>query len=188
MSLGIIDSIITSENIGTLANFVSIAASAKGILGKASLKFFSKKFKEKFPEGLKTEEQKKIFLESFIEVEDYIKKDPKLSSDILMNIYKVLIKGLKEEEVKTRVYIKTLKELTYEELLVLKACRFCEVREGLQSYKYLTNSLINEVDLPRGLINRCLKELVDKYLVPDQTTGQGITDFGIELLDFIEEK
>ena len=187
MSLGTINSMITSENIGTLANILSIGASAKGFLGNMGLKNFLKTFKKTFPEGIETEKQQKILLESFIEIENYIKKDPKLNSDILTNIYKVLIKGLKEEEIKTRVYIKTLKELTYEELLVLKACRHYPGGDRLQSSRYLTNYLINKVDLPRGLIDRCLKELIDKFLVPEQMVKQGITDFGIELLDFIEE-
>lgn len=90
--------------------------SLRDLKGKFNLRKFREKFKKEFPDGTDTEGKNKILSDCFIELEDYIKNNTNFDDSVFEKITDVLINGLKEEDILTREYIGTLKQLTWLEL------------------------------------------------------------------------
>lgn len=172
----------------------------KGITG---MNKFKNLFSKNFPNGLETEAQSSILSDSFIEIEDYIKNSPNLDDKIFEEINKVLINGLSTEEMLTRIYINTLKQLSFIDLIILKEINITEFiykRDTTLKYYYIVDKISNNKNcdkLPKEIINFSLIKLEKIGLILNEAKQlervkndsfyfKYISEFGEKLLEALE--
>lgn len=166
------------QNIATLLGVTGL--SLRDLKGRVGLDKFKKKFFERFPEGVKTETQNAILSDSLLEVKDYIENNPNLDDKIFEEINTVLINGLSLEDILTRIYIKTLKDLNFIDLVVLKEVKKIQIKSQsshttvsepslYQSHKKIFESETCK-KIPKELIRLSLKNLENIRLVSEKGT------------------
>ena len=123
---GTLSQYIISDPVTVIANFCTLTGfSLRNVKGLFGFKKFGEKFKEKFPNGLETEEQETILSDCFIELEDYIKNSANFDDNVFEKIGALLIHGLENEDLLTREYIRILKQLTWIELQIFFRITWC---------------------------------------------------------------
>ena len=167
--------------------------SLRDLKGKFNLGKFREKFKKEFPNGTDTEEKNKILSDCFIELEDYIKDNINFDDSVFEKITDVLINGLKKEDILTREYIGTLKQLTWLELDVFM--QIASIKEFRTNYSNSSSDmLIREIaklltlkgcQYPQELLIRSIYKLENLLLIakPVLWNKKILLDsvFGIEL-------
>lgn len=144
---------------------------ARDIIGTKGLSKFIIYFKKKLPNGIKSEIQQEIFTDSLVELQDYIKNSRNLDNGVLDQMIKVMVNGISDEEILTRTYLSTLKELTLVDMKVMKLSQTIEI-EGRKidksKYTDLIGELTKEKELdgyPEELLKISLEKLVSYGLV-----------------------
>lgn len=96
---GTLSQYIVSDPVTAIANLCTISGfSLRNVKGLLNFNKWGKKFKERFPNGLRTEKQKTILSDSFIELEDYIKNSANFDDNVFEKIGALLIHGLENED------------------------------------------------------------------------------------------
>ena len=142
--------------------------------------------KEKFPNGLETEEQETILSDCFMELEDYIKNSSNLDDKVFEKIGELLIHGLENKDLLTREYIRILKQLTWIDLQIF-------LKLSQTSYKIKEKSNISlkievlaafaiedikkKFDYPEELIEEKIKKLLMMGLLNNKGKGESVEEF-----------
>ena len=116
---GTLSQYIISDPVTVIANFCTLTGfSLRNVKGLFGFKKLGENLKEKFPNGLETEEQETILSDCFMELEDYIKNSSNLDDKVFEKIGELLIHGLENKDLLTREYIRILKQLTWIDLQI----------------------------------------------------------------------
>ncbi|MEG9318204.1 hypothetical protein [Fusobacterium varium] len=196
---GTLSQYIVSDPVTAIANLCTISGfSLRNVKGLFGFKKWGEKFKEKFPNGLETEEQETILSDCFIELEDYIKNSANFDDNVFEKIGALLIHGLENEDLLTREYIRNLKQLTWMELdifLKVETVKFGKALTGPDSpeqrefnidrnieYEYPIEILLNTFDL---LIK--MRLIKKQYIGLDKDYFYTHTDLGINIVKLITD-
>lgn len=167
--------------------------SLRDLKGKFNFGKFIEKFKKEFRNGTDTEKKNKILSDCFIELEDYIKNNTNFDDNVFEKITDVLINGLKEEDILTREYIGTLKQLTWLELDVFMQIANIEkfkTNYSSSTYEILVREVARVLKLegcqyPQELLIRSIYKLENLLLITKPVLGSKEillkSAFGVEL-------
>ena len=135
-----------------------------------------------FPNGLKTEKQKTILSDSFIELEDYIKNSGNFDDNVFEKIGALLIHGLENEDLLTREYIRILKQLTWIELQIFLESHDISYEKKSGSKEMILspidpliekaiNVLVEKLNYPMELIQQIINKLLNISLFSKRGIG-----------------
>ena len=109
-----------NDIVGGIATIMGLSGySLRDFMGKKLFFNLFYKIKEHFKEKEITEKQEEILRESFLELEDYIKNCEGLDEKVFENISNIIVKGIDNEDILTREYIKILKKISWLDLKFL---------------------------------------------------------------------
>ncbi|AVQ30120.1 hypothetical protein [Fusobacterium varium] len=186
---GTLSQYIVSDPVTAIANLCTISGfSLRNVMGLFGFKKWGEKFKEKFPNGLETEEQETILSDCFIELEDYIKNSANFDDNVFEKIGALLIHGLENENLLTREYIRILKQLTWIELQI-----FLELHdvvhiensplspklplEDVQILNIIRENLEKKYQYPKELIDNKAQNLIEVKLLKNRIFGKVINEY-----------
>lgn len=180
---GTLSQYIVSDPVTAIANLCTISGfSLRNVKGLLNFNKWGEKFKEKFPNGLKTEKQETILSDSFIELEDYIKNSANFDDNVFEKIGALLIHGLENEDLLTREYIRILKQLTWIELQIfLESHDISHEKKSVSKETILSpidilsekavNILVEKLNYPKELIQQIVNKLLNMNLFNKRGTG-----------------
>lgn len=139
-------------------------------------------YEKVFPNGLKTEKQKTILSDSFIELEDYIKNSGNFDDNVFEKIGALLIHGLENEDLLTREYIRILKQLTWIELQIFLESHDISYEKKSGSKEMILspidpliekaiNVLVEKLNYPMELIQQIINKLLNISLFSKRGIG-----------------
>ena len=149
-----------NEIVNGIATIMGLSGfSLRDFIGKKQLSKMIHKLKCHFKGKEITEKQEEILRESFLELEDYIKNCEELDEKVFENISNIIVKGIDNEDILTREYIKILKKMSWIDLIVLK-----KVYKVENSSRYEVEKLPKDLDfdydeVPYELVILSLKKL-----------------------------
>ena len=109
-----------NEIVNGIATIMGLSGfSLRDFIGKKQLSKMIHKLKCHFKGKEITEKQEEILRESFLELEDYIKNCEELDEKVFENISNIIVKGIDNEDILTREYIKILKKISWLDLKFL---------------------------------------------------------------------
>lgn len=180
---GAVNNFLSNENVQALATFFGLTGySLRDLKGLKGLYNFLGLYEKVFPNGLKTEKQKTILSDSFIELEDYIKNSGNFDDNVFEKIGALLIHGLENEDLLTREYIRILKQLTWIELQIfLESHDISHEKKSVSKETILSpidilsekavNILVEKLNYPKELIQQIVNKLLNMNLFNKRGTG-----------------
>lgn len=187
---GTLSQYIVSDPVTAIANLCTISGfSLRNVKGLLNFNKWGKKFKERFPNGLETEEQETILSDCFIELEDYIKNSANFDDNVFEKIGALLIHGLENEDLLTREYIRILKQLTWVELQIFLELYNASYEKKTVFKKMIlspigalneetVNFLVKKLNYPIELIQEMVDKLFNINLFKERGMGaQGETNY-----------
>jgi len=202
-----LNNIILSEDSQALSMALSLTGySLRDLKGRNFLEYFKKTFKEKIPNGIQSEIQRKILSDSLIEVQDYIQNNSNLQDEVLKEIGKVIVNGIITEDELTIIYISKLKKLNFLQLKILFYLKNITLEGSGSSPARHSSKLVKNISesnefsiLPEELIVESISKLSEYNLLKFEGIEKGsvpqkerrvyvkyLTGYGHKIIDLLE--
>lgn len=166
--------LLNSEDITALINAITLSSYVKKSIAISGMNNLKKKLDKYMPEGIQTKKQKKIFIDSCISLENFIKKSENLDYELFEEINNMIINGLLNEEEHLRLYLNKVTNLSIVDLIVLKEVTkkdFTfqeEVSIDSANKSFIISTISESIKIEKALVELAFENLVINRLVNEE--------------------